>query len=61
MPRLCKLVFRGLFNTVAAARSGHPLSSPGSFPVRRAMATLLGLMPGASSHYFITFVPDQDR
>ena len=58
IPRLRKLVFRGLFNTIAA-RSGRSLSSPGNFPVRRAVATLLGLMPGASSHYFVVFVPDR--
>jgi ubiquinone/menaquinone biosynthesis C-methylase UbiE len=60
MPRLRKLVFRGFFNTIAA-RSGRSLSPPGSFPVRRVVATLLALVPGASSHYFITFAPDQDR
>jgi SAM-dependent methyltransferase len=60
MPRLRKLVFRGFFNTIAH-RSGRSLSPPGSFPVRRSVATLLALLPGASSHYFITFGPDQDR
>jgi SAM-dependent methyltransferase len=60
MPRLRKLIFRGLFNT-SAARSGRSPSPPGSFPVRRAVATLLALLPGASSHYFITFAPDQNR
>jgi SAM-dependent methyltransferase len=60
MPRLRKLVFRGLFNSIAG-RSDRSLSPPGNFPVRRAVATLLALLPGASSHYFITFGPDQDR
>jgi ubiquinone/menaquinone biosynthesis C-methylase UbiE len=60
MPRLRKLVFRGLFNTIAA-RSGRSPSPPGNFPVRRALATLLALLPGASSHYFMTFAPDQGR
>ena len=54
MPRLRKLVFRGFFNTIARRPSRR---SPGNFSVRRAVATLLGLLPGASSHYFITFVP----
>jgi SAM-dependent methyltransferase len=60
IPRLRKLVFRGLFNTIAA-RPGRSLSPPGSFPVRRAVASLLALLPGASSHYFITFGSDEDR
>jgi ubiquinone/menaquinone biosynthesis C-methylase UbiE len=60
MPRLRKLVFRGLFNTIAS-HSGRSLSPPGRFPIRRAVATLLALLPGASSHYFIKFGPDQDR
>ena len=58
MPRLRKLVFRGFFNTIAR-RSSRP--RPGNYPVRRAVATLLALLPGASSHYFITFVPDEGR
>ena len=60
MPRLRKLVFRGFFNTIAR-RSSRPRSPPGNFPIRRAVATLLGLLPGASSHYFIAFVPDEGR
>jgi SAM-dependent methyltransferase len=60
MPRVRKLVFRGFVNTIAR-RSGRPSSPPENFPIRRAVATLLALLPGASSHYFVTFGPDQDR
>lgn len=60
MQRLRKLVFRGFFNTIAR-RSSRPRSPPRNFPVRRALATLLGCLPGASSHYFITFVPNKGR
>lgn len=49
MPRPRKLVFRGLSN-----------SSSGNFALKRAVATLLSLLPGANSHYFIAFVP-KDR
>ena len=57
MPRPRRLVFRGLFSTIAP-RFGRSLPSPGNFALRRAVATLLSLLPRASSHYFITFVPD---
>jgi SAM-dependent methyltransferase len=46
MPRPRKLIFRGL--------SG---GSSRSSILRRAMAAILSLLPGASSHYFIAFVP----
>jgi hypothetical protein len=57
MPRPRKLIFRGLVNTIAARFGRHP-SLPGNFALRRAVATLLSILPGASSHYFIAFVPD---
>ena len=61
MPRPRKLVFRGVLSTIAA-RVGCQLPSPGNFALRRAVATLVSLLPGASSHYFISFAPDtKDR
>ncbi|HEX4738060.1 MAG TPA: class I SAM-dependent methyltransferase [Allosphingosinicella sp.] len=57
MPRPRKLVFRGVFSTIAA-RLGRSLSSPRNFAFRLALARLLSLLPRANSHYFITFVPD---
>jgi SAM-dependent methyltransferase len=57
MPRLRKLIFRGVFNTVAA-RFGRSAPPPRDFALRRALATLLSFLPGASSHYFLTLVPD---
>ena len=60
MPRLRKLVFRGVFNTIAA-RWGRASAPPGNFTVRRAVGTLLALLPGASSHYFMTFGPEVGR
>ena len=58
MPRLRKLAFRGVFGTIVA-RFGRPAPLPGNFTRRRAWATLLALLPGASSHFLMTFVPDQ--
>jgi hypothetical protein len=46
MPRPRKLVFRGLSRE---AGSG--------FSARRALAALLSLLPGASSHYFVALTP----
>jgi SAM-dependent methyltransferase len=46
MPRPRKLVFRGL--------SGN---SSRSSVLKRATAAILSLLPGASSHYFVAFVP----
>jgi hypothetical protein len=57
MPRPRKLVFRGLLNSLAV-RLGRAPFEPGNFGLRRAIATLLSLLPGASSHYFITLMPD---
>jgi SAM-dependent methyltransferase len=57
MPRPRKLVFRSVFSSIAA-RFGRSLASPSNFALRRAVATFLSLLPGTSSHYFITFVPD---
>lgn len=42
MPRPRKLALRGVL---------------GNFSVRRALASLFSLLPGANSHYFITFAP----
>jgi SAM-dependent methyltransferase len=56
VPRLRKLVFRGLFSTLAA-RLGWSLPPPRNFASRRIVATLLSALPGASSHYFVTFAP----
>jgi SAM-dependent methyltransferase len=57
MPRWRKLIFRGVFNTITD-RFGRSPSLPRNFALRRAAATLLSFLFGASSHYFITFVPD---
>lgn len=57
MPRLRKLVFGGMFNAIAA-RFGRSASPPGNFALRRAVAALLTFLPGARSHYFVTFVPN---
>jgi len=56
MPRARKLVFRGLRSTIAS-RFGGSVSPPRNFALRRAIATLLSLFPGAPSHYFVTFAP----
>jgi len=56
MPRARKLVFRGLRATISRRLNGTE-SSPRNFALRRAAATFLSLLPGAPSHYFVTFAP----
>lgn len=56
-PRLRKFIFRGVFNTVSA-RFGRSASPPRNFALRRAVATLLSFLPGANTHYFVTFAPN---
>jgi SAM-dependent methyltransferase len=58
MPRLRKLIMRGLFSTIAE-RFGSSRSLPRNFLPRRALATFLSLLPGAASHYFLTLVPKE--